>query len=178
VNEETKRELFLTDALWRSGPVELYFDRASNDRGQRIQPGKYRLKAYMYGTDDRVYPFALSDVFEVYALKGVPSLTWALYTSADPNDPVTSIDVRLRRADGSSVSTIVASVNAYCNEEDPTADLALDSTQLLCYYAGLGHEFRIIDRNGSYVVQKREFEEASPDYNPPVTGFEDVVTIE
>lgn len=52
--------------------------------------------------------------------------------------------------------------------------VAPHSTKILCYYAGLGHYFKVIKGGNSYLVQRKIFEEATPDYTPPVQKYETV----
>jgi hypothetical protein len=72
VNEVTKREAFLTDAIFvETGtvdleiPIQYELPHPFYSRSEALPLGKYRLKAFIYGTDDRVYPSALSGTFNI-----------------------------------------------------------------------------------------------------------------
>ncbi len=62
-----------------------------------------------------------------------------------------------------------------CNEVDPKKsedqDMMPDTQKIQCYAAGLGYWFKITQTD-SYVVLRKMFEEASPDYNPPTYTYE------
>ncbi len=67
VNETTGKEFFLGDAKPRQGGnVSLYIPGQSNySTNDMIPPGKYRLKAYLYGEGDSEYPSVLSKSFDL-----------------------------------------------------------------------------------------------------------------
>ncbi len=46
---------------------------------------------------------------------------------------------------------------------------------IICYYAGLGRYYKVVEDRDGYAVQRRVFEEASPDYDPPPQAYETVV---
>jgi hypothetical protein len=105
------------------------------------------------------------------APSSVTGLSWDLYVTEAAEWPETSVTLVALHEDGSSTRIPADSVEGECNAEDTETDLALDSTQLTCYYAGLGHKFRVIETNDEYLLQMQVFEEASPEYDPPVQEF-------
>lgn len=63
---ENGKEFFITDALWQEKgnvmrPLNIIADN------HLIKTGKYRIKAYIYGTDAREYPAAYSNWFDITA---------------------------------------------------------------------------------------------------------------
>jgi hypothetical protein len=91
--------------------------------------------------------------------------------------PKSTVSLVISRSDGTKEERTVATVDRSCNEMPVDTKLAFNSQQLLCYYAGFGYQFRVISSNGSYEVQQKEIEEASPDYNPPIAEFKTLFTI-
>jgi hypothetical protein len=67
VSEATGKEFFLGDAKPRQGgDVSLYIPGQSDySTDGLILPGKYRLKAYLYGEGDSEYPSVLSKSFDL-----------------------------------------------------------------------------------------------------------------
>ena len=65
VDAETGEEFFITDALWdESRSVNVSLKEAVSGSSV-IDTGKYQLKAYIYGSDQREYPSVLSNQFNV-----------------------------------------------------------------------------------------------------------------
>ena len=109
--------------------------------------------------------------------KGNPRFTWDYTTSEKDGIPQTAIAITANYPDGSTARKIVDVVEGSCNDYTQSdSDVYPDSTMIICYYAGLGRYYKVMASNGAYLVQRRVFEEASPDYNPPVTGYETVVS--
>jgi hypothetical protein len=108
----------------------------------------------------------------------IKSFAWsyeAIDISADY--PRTLVKLSLLKSDNARVEKVVATVAGSCNEMEDAPLGALSSKQLLCYYAGFGYQFRIADTANGYIVERKEIEEASPDYNPPIGTFETFLKI-
>ena len=107
--------------------------------------------------------------------QGEPMFTW-VYSSLEEGEILrTKVSLRAMYFDGASRTKEIDTVDGTCNTyPSPDDDVYRKSEQIICYYAGLGNYFKIVAQDGKYLVQKRTFEEASPDYTPPVTGFETV----
>jgi len=107
---------------------------------------------------------------------GEPTFSWSYATDETGEIPRTRITLRAMYFDGTSRMKEIDTVDGTCNVyPSPETDVYPKSEQIICYYAGLGHYFKIVAQDGKYLVQKRTFEEASPDYTPPVTNFETIV---
>lgn len=108
---------------------------------------------------------------------GEPTFLWSYLTGEVDSIPMTEISLTATYENGQTNTKLIDGIEGTCNEyPEPDADVYQNSTMIICYYAGLGHYFKIVKENGHYLVQRRVFEEASPDYDPPVEGFETIAT--
>jgi hypothetical protein len=105
--------------------------------------------------------------------RGEPDFIWT-YGTFEINDiPRTTISLTARYANGEIVTKDIETVDGSCNDySNPDADVYVRSTMIICYYAGLGHYYKVVESDGKYEVQRKIFEEASPDYEPPQLPFE------
>lgn len=111
----------------------------------------------------------------INAPQGEPTFSWKYATDESGEISQTTISVIALYPDRSAVTKEVDTIEGSCNSYDtPDADVYLRSHMIICYYAGLGHYYKIVEKNGAYAVQRKVFEEASPDYNPPIQPFETV----
>lgn len=109
--------------------------------------------------------------------QGEPTFSWQYATDENGEIPQTKISLSAAYPDGSSVTKAIDTVDGTCDAyPTPDENIYAKSEQIICYYAGLGHYFKVVaEEDGTYAIRKRTFEEASPDYDPPVTGFETIV---
>lgn len=109
--------------------------------------------------------------------EGKPLFTWS-YASFEKDEILrTTISLTARYANGFATTKVIDTIEGTCNEyENRDADVYSESSMIICYYAGLGRYFKVVERENLYEVKRKEFEEASPDYNPPVRTFETVAT--
>lgn len=92
--------------------------------------------------------------------------------------PETEICLDVTYTDGSVVTELVDTTHASCNAlPDTDADSVPGTSNIQCYGAGLGYRFKITRGEESYLVQRKMFEEASPEYEPPVQEYETVSEI-
>lgn len=137
------------------------------------------LLGYVVTTIDRAEPVPTSpNPVQSNTIQGDPAFTWQYETSENQDGiPETKISIAAIYLSGTITRKDVDTVEGNCNEYTETnADMYENSTMIICYYAGLGRYFKVVKSDGSYLVQRRIFEEASPDYNPPVTKFETITT--
>jgi hypothetical protein len=107
---------------------------------------------------------------------GEPVFGWKYSTVDKEGIPQTTISILATYPDSTEVTKEIDTIEGECNEYlEPDADVYQNSKMIICYYAGLGHYFKVIEGDGKYLVQRKVFEEASPEYNPPVEDFETVV---
>ena len=108
----------------------------------------------------------------------VVSLQWRHEVVQNTTEyPQTLVTLMVRREGKVVEFKDIATVDGSCNLMPTETLLALDSEQLLCYYAGFGYQYRVIDDGVNYMVQQKEIEEASPDYNPPIAEFKTILTL-
>lgn len=106
---------------------------------------------------------------------GEPMFEWKYSTVDKEGIPYTAVSLLATYPDNTEVSKEIDTIEGGCNEYvEPDADVYRNSKMIICYYAGLGHYFKVIEGEGAYLVQRKVFEEASPEYNPPVEEFETI----
>jgi hypothetical protein len=110
------------------------------------------------------------------SIVGEPTFVWKYENDATQNPdgfPQTVVSVVATYPNGASETKKIDTVDGSCNDlPDAEADSVPGTTAVQCYYAGFGYRFKITQGPASYLVQRKEFEEASPDYNPPVAEYE------
>ena len=107
----------------------------------------------------------------------MPTFEWQ-YTDATAGGEImkTTITLLARYPNGVEVTKMIDTIEGGCNEYvNPDKDVYQKSTEIICYYAGFGRYYKVVEGDKEYLVKRKEFEEASPDYNPPIQDF---VTIE
>lgn len=126
----------------------------------------------------------VSNQDEIIQLEGDPIFSWKYESTMVPigdDYEIEGSDIILV-AEHPQIETqeiMVDTVSGGCNEyPEPDSDIALNSTEIICYYAGLGFYFKVVPEGDSYLIQRKRFEEGTPDYNPPQTDFETIATIE
>jgi hypothetical protein len=114
------------------------------------------------------------------APQGPASFSWGYESSAEGEYPKTRILLTATYADGTVETRPVDTVTGGCNAIPPDRGEAIaeGSEKIQCYYAGLGHRYRILEQDGAYAVEKETFEEATPDYDPPEPEFETIATFD
>ncbi len=119
--------------------------------------------------------FSVTDSVIKSVSKGAPVFLWKMEDDDTKNgdgNPNTNIFLVLKYSSGEMVSKLIDTVDGGCSvQTDADADSAPGSTVLQCYYAGFGELFKVIKTDSAYQVMKKEFEEGSPDYNPPVQKY-------
>ena len=99
---------------------------------------------------------------------GTATFSWSYRTFEEESILYTELSLMAVYEDGTSEKKIIDTVEGSCNSyEDADSDIYERSTMVICYYAGLGHYFKVVAGGNGYEVQRRIFEEASPDYDPP-----------
>lgn len=106
---------------------------------------------------------------------GEPVFAWS-YKAVPGNEeiPRTMVSLTATYPDGNKITKEIETVQGEsCNAyPEPDKDVYTKSEMIICYYAGLGHYYKVVEANGKYLVKRKMFEEASPDYNPPQAEFE------
>lgn len=116
-------------------------------------------------------------VSEVKNDRGTPTFTWSYESFESEMIPRTTVSLTARYEDGTVETKPVETIEGNCNEyTEPDADVYSKSTMIICYYAGFGRYYKVVEKNGEYQVLRKEFEEASPDYEPPIANYEVLVS--
>ena len=107
---------------------------------------------------------------------GDPAFTWEYAEFVKDEFPYSTITLAATYPNGTIIRKEVGEVQGGCEDyPDPDTDV-YGSTMIMCYYAGFGEYFKVVKTLAGYDVRHKEFEEGSPDYNPPVMEYETVAT--
>ncbi len=110
-------------------------------------------------------------------VRGEPTFAWSYQESEREGIPYSEILLTATYPDGASETKSIDTVEGSCNAyEETDADVYEKSSMTICYYAGLGRYFKVVRDGDAYLVQRKVFEEASPEYDPPVLPYETVAT--
>jgi len=108
---------------------------------------------------------------------GQPTFSWSYRGFENADIPYTEISLTASYADGAPVTKVIETVEGNCNVyEEGDTDVYERSEMIICYYAGFGRYYKVVQNGEKYLVQRKEFEEASPDYNPPVDIYRTLQT--
>lgn len=107
-----------------------------------------------------------------------PTFVWKSEAATTTNLdglPKTTVFVEATYADGSVVRKQIDTPDGSCNVlEDSKIERLANTSIYQCYAAGFGYYYRIAKGESSYVIQRKGFEEGSPEYTPPEYPFENV----
>lgn len=136
------------------------------------------LVAGFYALNSYIYKEKQGDV-EVVSGVGVNAFAWRFEQAESLNldgIPETNIFLDTTYQSGEVQTRLIDTVPSSCNEvPDAESDSVEGTTNIQCYGAGLGYRFKITRNDDSYLVKRKTFEEATPDYNPPVYEYETVM---
>jgi len=129
-------------------------------------------KTYLYNTNNKeVRPLAQNTnntevMFFEWKYEKATSL------NLDGN-PETNIFLEVGYSDGTMQGRLIDTVPMGCNDlPDSKEIVAPNSYVAQCYGAGLGYWYKVTQGENSYLVERKKFEEAIPDYEPPVYQYE------
>ncbi len=92
--------------------------------------------------------------------------------------PQTSVSLRATYPDGQVRDTRVDTVPGGCSVlPDPEEGSLAGTSAAQCYYAGLGYRYRIVAEGAMYRVERKRFEEASPEHVPPQQAYEALIEL-
>ncbi len=107
-----------------------------------------------------------------WTLLGAPVFTWTYAPFEKDFIPYNIVNITATYTDGTIRTKEIDTIEGGCNEYvNPDKDVYEKSIEIICYYAGFGRYFKVVKQGEGYAVKRKEFEEASPDYNPPVQDF-------
>lgn len=108
----------------------------------------------------------------------VASFSWVFEEDESLNgdgNKQTNLILEITYSDSSLTKKKIDTVPGGCSIlPEADKDVATSTTQVQCYYAGLGYKYKIVKGNNSYQVKRQTFEEGSPEYTPQVTQYETV----
>jgi len=103
-----------------------------------------------------------------------PTFTWSFRKTPGGDIAMTEITLTTTYPNGTKRSQIIETVDGSCNDVDTSEkDMYAKSNMVVCYYSGFGINYKIVKDAKGYVVMRKEFEEATPDYNPPVQVYKE-----
>lgn len=106
--------------------------------------------------------------------KGSPTFVWQ-YRAHEGEIPRTTISLTARYENGEELTKEIDTIEGECNAYDSESEnVYTNSSMIICYYAGLGRYYKVVADGSAYAVQRKVFEEASPEYDPPVEVFETI----
>lgn len=136
--------------------------------------GVYAYKAYR--PSDQTSEVAPPEAPESVESSEPPTFTWRFGESESLNLdglPETDVFLEAKYSGGAVQSKLIDTTPGSCNAlPDPDAGSIPGSDTIQCYSAGLGYRFKVTRGESSYLVQRKTFEEASPDYDPPSYEYE------
>ncbi len=86
--------------------------------------------------------------------------------------PETDIILEATYSGGKVETKLIDTTPGGCNTLPDSEDSVAGAQSIQCYSAGLGYRFRITKGENSYNIERKTFEEALPDYEPPVYEYE------
>jgi hypothetical protein len=104
-----------------------------------------------------------------------PTFTWRFENADTLNgdgNPNTNVFLDVKYSDGEVKSELIQVSHGSCNVLPDGKE-----NNIQCYGAGFGFRFKIVKGEKSYLVMKQEFDEGSPDYNPPEQEYKAVKEI-
>lgn len=108
--------------------------------------------------------------------QGEPTFAWVYSVVEERDMPRSTLSLTAHYTDGTMQTKEIDTIDGVCNDfPTPDSDVYGKSTMIMCYYAGFGHYYKVIEKEGDYIVMRKEFEEGSPEYNPPEQPFKEVV---
>lgn len=121
--------------------------------------------------------FSVTDIGSSRSVKNA-TFEW-LYSPFEKNDmPWVKISLSAKYDDGTSETKLIDTIEGSCVDYDKRdADVYPASTMIMCYYAGFGRYYKVVKKESGYEVQRKEFEEASPEYSPPVQDFQTIIKL-
>ncbi len=103
---------------------------------------------------------------------GEPVFTWQYTDVPNPDFPKVRVSLTATYPDTTTITKELSTVDGSCNDyASPDKDIYQHSTMIICYAAGFGHYFKVVQTSNGYTVLHRTFEEGSPEYTPPETTF-------
>ncbi|MCF7831899.1 MAG: hypothetical protein K9M36_03380 [Candidatus Pacebacteria bacterium] len=119
--------------------------------------------------------FSVTDSVSMHSTTQAPVFVWK-FEEADSLNldgfPETDIIIEATYSGGKVETKLIDTTPGGCNTLPDSRDDISGAETIQCYSAGLGYHFRITKGDNSYKVERKTFEEALPNYEPPVYEYE------
>lgn len=129
-----------------------------------------------YVTSPNINEVSEATVQEQIQNSGLPVFVWKYEKddSLNPDgQPNTNIFLEAKYPSGITETKLIDTTPGSCNDlPESDIDTVPGSTNIQCYSAGLGYTFKITKGENSYIIKRKIFEEASPEYNPPLQEYQ------
>ncbi len=127
------------------------------------------------------YDSSTLSVFKSGPCAESPVFAWSYKkaTSLNPDGmPNTDVFLTVNYGNGVTQTKLIDTTPGSCNDlPDRDADSVPNSTNIQCYAAGLGYRFKITKGSLAYLVQRKEFEEGTPESKPTTQKYQVVAEI-
>ena len=131
----------------------------------------------LYAPADDVDPIVSEETAEAEPAVAV-SFAWSFETADSLNldgNPNTDVYFEVTYSNDAKERLLVDTTAGSCNEvETEEEDVLAGTSVIVCYSAGLGYYFKVIESEEGYHIQRKMFEEASPEYTPPAYEYETI----
>ena len=107
-----------------------------------------------------------------WTLLGAPTFEWTYTPFEKDFIPYNVVSLTATYFDSTTRIKEIDTIEGGCNEYvNPDKDVYSKSVEIICYYAGFGRYYKVVEDGKEYLVKRKEFEEGSPEYNPPIQDF-------
>lgn len=120
--------------------------------------------------------FSVTDSVAMDTPKGEPLFSWR-HEEADTlnldGNPNYDVFLDLKYPGGETENILVDTTPGGCGELPDTDPQSVTGTKVLqCYYAGFGHQYRIVKGEQTYRIERKEVEEGTAEFTPPEQQYE------
>ena len=119
--------------------------------------------------------FSVTDLVQIEGKVEAPVFIWKYEKDDSFNldgNPKTNVFLEAKYSNGEIQNKLIDTTPGGCNDlPDADKDSVPNSTNIQCYYAGLGYRYKITKGEKLYLVERKTFEEASPNYKPPFNEY-------
>lgn len=135
----------------------------------------YYLATYFADNEKKIEEPSTVQVDQQPTHTGEPIFAWTYNSFEEEEIPRSTIGLVATYPDGTTDTKEIDTVQGGCNDyANPDEDVYTKSTMIICYYAGFGNYYKIVQSDSKYLVKRKMFEEGGEDYNPPQLPFETI----
>ena len=141
--------------------------------------GFFLVKTYVWPPAPAIAPETKSE--EAAASREPSAFAWRFEKADSMNpdgNPETDVLLDIAYTDSTIESVLIDTTPGNCNELPDPEEQRVEGTGVVqCYAAGLGYRYKITKGESSYLIERKEFEEGSPEYVPVVQEYKIVSEI-